>query len=119
MPSSSSYLTAPAIPAWRQASRLEVPWGFSKVHTVHLVGGCVICSASHMIPHSSGSFSCVMIWLRLQVQFSPDGRWIATASFDKGVKLWDGYKGSFVATFRHALAALPEQHPPPEMWACL
>ena len=35
-----------------------------------------------------------------QVQFSPDGRWIATASFDKAVKLWDGLKGSFVATLR-------------------
>ncbi|KAK9807942.1 hypothetical protein WJX73_005187 [Symbiochloris irregularis] len=35
-----------------------------------------------------------------QVQFSPDGRWIATASFDKAVKLWDGVKGSFVGTLR-------------------
>lgn len=36
----------------------------------------------------------------VQVQFSPDGRWIATASFDKAVKLWDGQKGGFVATLR-------------------
>ncbi len=36
----------------------------------------------------------------LQVQFSPDGRWIVSASFDKSVKLWDGLKGVFVATFR-------------------
>lgn len=36
----------------------------------------------------------------MQVQFSPDGRWIATASFDKAVKLWDGVKGSFVGTLR-------------------
>lgn len=35
-----------------------------------------------------------------QVQFSPDGRWIATASFDKAVKLWDGVRGAFVATLR-------------------
>lgn len=35
-----------------------------------------------------------------QVQFSPDGRWIVSASFDKSVKLWDGVKGTFVASFR-------------------
>ena len=36
----------------------------------------------------------------LQVQFSPDGRWILSASFDKSVKLWDGLKGTFIANFR-------------------
>ena len=36
----------------------------------------------------------------MQVQFSPDGRWLVSASFDKAIKLWDGVKGSFVATFR-------------------
>ncbi|KAL4439724.1 hypothetical protein ABPG75_002725 [Micractinium tetrahymenae] len=35
-----------------------------------------------------------------QVTFSPDGRWIISASFDKSAKLWDGMKGAFVATFR-------------------
>ena len=35
-----------------------------------------------------------------QVQFSPDGRWLVSASFDKAIKLWDGLKGTFVATFR-------------------
>ncbi len=26
-------------------------------------------------------------------QFSPDGRYIISASFDKSIKLWDGYTG--------------------------
>ncbi|CAD7703119.1 unnamed protein product [Ostreobium quekettii] len=34
-----------------------------------------------------------------QVRFSPDGRWIISASFDKSVKLWDGMNGNFVASF--------------------
>jgi ribosome assembly protein 4 len=39
--------------------------------------------------------------LLLQVTFSPDGRWVLSASFDKSIKLWDGIKGTFVATFRN------------------
>ncbi|MFS7906029.1 putative transcription factor WD40-like family [Helianthus anomalus] len=40
-------------------------------------------------------------FLRLvnHVYFSPDGQWIASASFDKSVKLWNGITGKFVATF--------------------
>lgn len=34
------------------------------------------------------------------VVFSPDGRWVLSASFDKSIKLWDGLKGAFVATLR-------------------
>ncbi|KAL6505200.1 hypothetical protein OROGR_025017 [Orobanche gracilis] len=34
------------------------------------------------------------------VYFSPDGLWIASASFDKSVKLWNGITGKFVAAFR-------------------
>ncbi|XP_042018424.1 notchless protein homolog [Salvia splendens] len=34
------------------------------------------------------------------VYFSLDGQWIASASFDKSVKLWNGVTESFVAAFR-------------------
>nr|GEX56894.1 notchless protein homolog [Tanacetum cinerariifolium] len=34
------------------------------------------------------------------VYFSPDGQWIASASFDKSVKLWNGITGKFVCAFR-------------------
>ncbi|KAL0888471.1 hypothetical protein Bca101_012454 [Brassica carinata] len=34
------------------------------------------------------------------VYFSPNGQWIASASFDKSVKLWDGVTGKFITDFR-------------------
>ncbi|KAG9299423.1 hypothetical protein G9A89_009375 [Geosiphon pyriformis] len=34
------------------------------------------------------------------VCFSPDSRFIASASFDNSVKLWDGYSGKFIASLR-------------------
>jgi ribosome assembly protein 4 len=33
------------------------------------------------------------------ISFSPDGRYIASAAFDKHVKLWDGRTGKFLVTF--------------------
>ncbi|OXA57705.1 notchless protein homolog 1 [Folsomia candida] len=34
------------------------------------------------------------------VKFSPDGRLLASASFDKSIKLWDGKTGDFITTLR-------------------
>ncbi len=41
-----------------------------------------------------------------QVQFSPDGRWVASASFDKSLKLWCGRTGKFVASLRGHVKAV-------------
>lgn len=38
------------------------------------------------------------------VLFSPDGRYIASASFDNSIKLWDGIKGTFIGSFRGHVA---------------
>ena len=53
----------------------------------------------HLI-HPLSLHLCRALCQTAQVQFSPDGRWIVSASFDKALKLWDGLKGTFVATFR-------------------
>uniref|UniRef100_A0A2P2I5R8 Notchless protein-like n=1 Tax=Hirondellea gigas TaxID=1518452 RepID=A0A2P2I5R8_9CRUS len=40
------------------------------------------------------------------VSFSPNGRFIATACFDKSVRLWDGRTGKYLATFRGHVGAI-------------
>lgn len=38
------------------------------------------------------------------VSFSPDSRYVVSASFDNSIKLWDGIKGTFIGTFRGHVA---------------
>lgn len=40
------------------------------------------------------------------VKFSPDTRIIASASFDKSIKLWDGSTGGFITTLRGHVQAV-------------
>lgn len=41
-----------------------------------------------------------------QVLFSPDGHFIASASNDKSVKLWEGFNGQFLCSFRSHVGAV-------------
>lgn len=40
------------------------------------------------------------------VSFSPDGRMVASASFDNSIKLWDGRTGKFIANLRGHVASV-------------
>ena len=40
------------------------------------------------------------------VQFSPDGRWAASTSFDGSVRIWEGRTGKFVGTLRGHVGAV-------------
>ena len=41
-----------------------------------------------------------------QAMFSPNGRKIASASFDKSIKVWDGKIGKFISTLRGHVKAV-------------
>lgn len=41
-----------------------------------------------------------------QVLFSPSGHFLASASNDKSIKLWDGFTGAYLASFRNHVAAV-------------
>ncbi|ODV61393.1 Rsa4p [Ascoidea rubescens DSM 1968] len=58
-------------------------------------------------PYKSNKPICRMVGhqkLVNHVAFSPDGRYIASASFDNSIKLWDGLNGTFIATLRGHVA---------------
>ena len=40
------------------------------------------------------------------IKYSPDGRYIASASFDKKIKIWDGKTGEFIATLAGHVGAI-------------
>ncbi|XP_067006878.2 notchless protein homolog 1 [Anabrus simplex] len=40
------------------------------------------------------------------IAFSPDGKYIATASFDRSIKLWNGMDAKFISTFRGHVQAV-------------
>jgi len=41
-----------------------------------------------------------------QIQFSPDGRYFASASFDKKIKLWNGFSGEYLKTLTGHVGAV-------------
>jgi len=40
------------------------------------------------------------------VSFSPDGRFISSASFDKSIRIWDGLSGKYIAALRGHVGAI-------------
>jgi len=40
------------------------------------------------------------------VAFSPDGRWAASAGWDRSIRIWEGRTGKYVATLRGHIAAV-------------
>lgn len=59
---------------------------------------CILLFA--LAPQISLDILLPFLQLVNHVYFSPDGQWIASGSFDKSVKLWNGITGKFVAAFR-------------------
>lgn len=67
--------------------------------------------ASLLTPYVRMYMCCLFLSLGHQklvnhVSFSPDGRLIASASFDNSVKLWDGATGKFIGNLRGHVGAV-------------
>ena len=76
-------------------------WGIQKIsgRVLALCGAKLLCRKSDTLG------ACAIAprfpkGIAMQVSFSPDGRFLVSASFDKSIKLWDGVKGTFLGTFR-------------------
>lgn len=52
------------------------------------------------VNHVRFAFNFAFLNYSSQISFSPDGRFLVSASFDKSLKLWDGYNGLFLATLK-------------------
>eukprot|EP01099_Mayorella_cantabrigiensis_P005386 TRINITY_DN4301_c0_g1_i1.p1 TRINITY_DN4301_c0_g1~~TRINITY_DN4301_c0_g1_i1.p1 ORF type:complete len:485 (+),score=89.23 TRINITY_DN4301_c0_g1_i1:69-1457(+) len=54
----------------------------------------------------SGSDDFTMFLWEPSVSFSPDGRFISSASFDKSIRIWDGLSGKYIAALRGHVGAI-------------
>lgn len=82
----------------------DVLGGLASIIATHCPDAvCVVQAPTWQTKHHRSYFPVPLPLPRpvpLQVCFSPDGRYVLSASFDKSIKLWDGIKGTFMATFR-------------------
>ncbi|RKY47990.1 MAG: hypothetical protein DRP91_06650, partial [Candidatus Neomarinimicrobiota bacterium] len=94
---------------------------FDRVRKLTLVGVFIFLFAavSFCLPQEAENDECLRTFkghkdMVLSVVFSPDGRYIASGSVDKTIKLWDVKTGKCLRTFRghkslvHSVAFSPD-----------